>query len=165
MSLLLLLTAAPNRFCDPCASCDGRDFLTPSLHAGETVPITFSPSYAPPEVALALEHRKSVISADGAADMWALGIMAFELLNNEPVFPPIVSTRETIWAQLCGREVLPWEDGAAQQAVKLSQLRGLKRTILQCLQRQPAERPTAEQVLTQWRTLFDSRTATGNAIL
>ena len=134
---------------------------TPVMHAGASVPITFSPAYAPPEVALALESKNGVITAHGAADIWALGIMAFELLTNEPVFPPFVSTRETIWAQLCGREVLPWEDGAGQQADKLSQLRGLKQAILQCLKRQPTERPTAEQVLTQWRTLFDSRTATG----
>ena len=129
------------------------------------MPITFSPSYAPPEVARSLERKDANISADAAADMWALGLMAFELLTNEPVFPPIVSTRDTIWAQLCGREALPWEDGASRQAEKLVQLRGLKRAILQCLQRLPAERPTAGQVLTQWRTLFDSRTAAGQPMI
>eukprot|EP00892_Ulva_mutabilis_P005565 jgi/Ulvmu1/3380/UM158_0003.1 len=93
--------------------------------------------------------------------MWALGLMAFELLTGERVFPPIVSTRESIWAKLCGREVLPWEGGAPRQAEKLVQLRGLKQAVLQCLQRHPSDRPTAEQVLTQWRTLFDTRLPAG----
>lgn len=132
-----------------------------AARTGVSVPITFSPSYAPPEVAVALERGDRNVVADGAADMWALGVMAFELLTSEPVFPPLVSTRETIWAQLCGREALPWEDGAPQQVAKLAQLRGLKRAVLQCLQRRQEERPTAEQVLVQWRTLFDSRTAGG----
>eukprot|EP00892_Ulva_mutabilis_P011349 jgi/Ulvmu1/8587/UM045_0030.1 len=136
-----------------------------AARSAASVPIAVSPSYAPPEVALALERKDNNITADAAADMWALGLMAFELLTGQPVFPPIVSTRESIWAKLCGREVLPWEDGAPQQAEKLAQLRGLKRAILQCLQRHPSQRPTAEQVLTQWRTLFDSRTAAGQPMI
>lgn len=123
------------------------------------MPITFSPSYAPPEVAEALERGDRTITADAAADMWALGMMAFELLTGELVFPPFVSTRDAIWEQLSGREALPWEADALGQADILVHLRGLRPAVLQCLQRAPGERPTAQRVLQQWRSLFDQRPA------
>ena len=129
------------------------------MHVGETVPLMFTPRYAPPEVALATERGDRSIAAEAAADMWALGVMAFELLTNEPVFTPLAATRESIWAQLCGREVLPWERGAPKREVKLAQLRMLKRAILQCLQRDPANRPTASKVLAHWRELFECEVA------
>eukprot|EP00892_Ulva_mutabilis_P003554 jgi/Ulvmu1/1570/UM110_0033.1 len=116
-----------------------------AARADREVSLTFTPSYAPPEVAMAAERGDRTIVADAAADMWALGLMAFELLTGGPVFPPMSSTREAIWAQLCGRELLPWEEGVAQQAEKLAQLRGLRRAILQCLQRKPEDRPSATQ--------------------
>ena len=130
------------------------------MHAGDNVPLTFSPMYAPPEVAEAAESGDRTIVADAAADMWALGVMAFELLTDQPVFHPISATRELIWAQLCGREALPWEDGAVGQREKLKQLHVLKRAVLQCLQRKAHDRPTADKVLLHWRSLFEAATTT-----
>eukprot|EP00892_Ulva_mutabilis_P008436 jgi/Ulvmu1/5965/UM026_0088.1 len=129
-----------------------------AARTGATVPLAFSPAYAPPEAAVAEERGDSTIMADPAADVWALGVMAFELLTSEPLYTPMVATRASIWAQLCGREALPWEAGAPQQAAKLSQLHGLRRGVLLCLQRDPAARPSAQEVLVQWRDLFNSRT-------
>ena len=97
--------------------------------------------------------------ADPATDMWALGVMAFELLTGAPVFSRFVYTKEGILAQLCGREPLPWEEGAPGQADKLTQLQVLKRAILQCLQRRPELRPTAQEVVGQWRRLFQPQSA------
>ena len=128
------------------------------MHAGDIVPLSYSPSYTPPEVAKAVEQGEHTIVADPAADMWALGIMAFELLTTQAVFPPMVATRETIWAQLCGREALPWEAGAPQHRAKVRALQGLKKGVLQCLSRSAEHRPAAVQVLSQWRDLFQSHT-------
>lgn len=115
--------------------------------------------YAPPEVAQADEYGVRTTVADPATDMWAFGVMAFELLTGEPAFPRFACTRKTIWAQLCGREPLPWEAGTPGQAEKVAQLRVLKRATLQCLQRQPGARPTAQEVVGQWRKLFQPRSA------
>ena len=123
------------------------------------MPITYSPAYAPPEIARAIESGARLAVADAAADMWALGVMAFELLTGERVFPPMASTQESIWNQLCGRAALPWEAGAAGHTGRVRTLRALKQAVLQCLERLPEDRPTAEQVLQNWRNLFDSHTA------
>eukprot|EP00892_Ulva_mutabilis_P005644 jgi/Ulvmu1/3451/UM016_0071.1 len=135
-----------------------------ATYAGTDVRLAFSPSYAPPEVAMAAERGARTIVADAAADMWALGLMAFELLTGKAVFPPMTSTREGIWAQLCGRAVLPWEVGAPEQSANLAKLGVLKRAILQCLQRKPEDRPTAEKVLMHWRNLFEPSTTTAQPL-
>jgi serine/threonine protein kinase len=88
------------------------------------------------------------IKANPAADVWALGIVAYELLSNSRVFPVHVPP-ETIRAQIMGAQKLPWEAEVPRA------LRTAKHSILQCLLRDPDSRPTAAQVAASWRNLLD----------
>jgi serine/threonine protein kinase len=103
-------------------------------------------------------HR--TIVADTAVDMWALGVIAFEMLTQQRAFGPQASAEEMI-ARTAGEAPLPWEDPSSAAQAKLRELRVLKRMVMLCLDRNPAQRPTSEHVLQSWNQLFDStRTST-----
>ena len=53
---------------------------------GEYAPLSYSLSYAPPEVIQAVRGSRRTIVADTAMDAWALGIVAVELFTNQPTF-------------------------------------------------------------------------------
>lgn len=118
-------------------------------------PIAYSPGYAAPEVirAHAAGHRE--MPAHPAADVWALGVMAFEMLTGERAFGSGASVDEMA-QRTAGAQPLPWEDGTSPQtAARLRKLRGLKRGVLRCLSRNPAMRPSSQLVLQSWEHLFD----------
>jgi serine/threonine protein kinase len=98
-------------------------------------------------------HR--TIVADPAADMWALGVIAYEMLTKQRAFGPQASAEEMI-ARTAGEAPLPWEDPSPAAQAKLRDLRGLKRAVMQCLDRNPAQRPRSEHVLQSWNHMFDS---------
>jgi serine/threonine protein kinase len=87
--------------------------------------------------------------------MWALGIIAFEMLTKQRTFGASASAHAMI-SRLAGPGLLPWEDPSAEAQARLHQLRGLKRAILLCLDRDPAKRPTSQALLQSWNQLFDS---------
>jgi serine/threonine protein kinase len=128
------------------------------MHAGSEAELLFSLPYAPPEVATAAANKATSIKVDGAVDIWALGIIAFELLTRQRVFVPFETPAEAIMAQLQGREPLPWEGPDKDKL--LPRLRALKRSILSCLAMDPAERPTSVALLGKWNSLFESETGT-----
>jgi serine/threonine protein kinase len=101
-------------------------------------------------------HR--TIVADPAVDMWALGVIAYEMLTQQRAFGPQASAEEMI-ARMAGEALLPWEDPSPAAQAKLSELRGLKRMVMLCLDRNPAQRPTSEYVLHSWNQLFDATRA------
>jgi serine/threonine protein kinase len=74
-------------------------------------PLQFSIMYAAPETIRHYEAGATTVTADPAVDMWALGVIAFELLTGEPIFKP-GDTQDSAMDKLSGRGMLPWEDPA-----------------------------------------------------
>ena len=56
---------------------------------------------------------------------------------------------DVVRAQILGDQALPWEVSDCRE------LRTLKRSVLQCLSRDPLDRPTAADLLATWRNLLD----------
>ena len=83
---------------------------------------------------------------DPSADIWAFGVLSFELLTGAPAFPP-GSTRAAIADQIAGRTALPWEAGSRPGLhSRLAALAGLHDIVLQCLDRSAEQRPTIDEV-------------------
>ena len=67
-------------------------------------------------------------------DIWAIGVIAFELLTGERVFPVVAAESqeacdERVKAGIAGRLPLPWEPKAEGCSERLAKMRGLKRTV------------------------------------
>ena len=102
--------------------------------AGITAPLTLSLKYAAPETIAALEAGCRTIHVDAAVDIWAIGVIAFELLTGERVFPVRAGESqeacdERVKAGIAGRLPLPWEPNSEGKDERLLKMRGLKRTV------------------------------------
>ena len=102
---------------------------------------------------------------DSAVDIWAVGVIAFELLTGERAFPthrtsPQESNSATQEA-IAGRVPLPWEGPNKATQQRLEKLRGLRRTVMRCLERDPARRPTAAALTSSWDHTFDNMQTMG----
>ena len=123
---------------------------------GDTAPIQYTLLYAAPEVVQAHASGQSTMPVSGALDVWSLGVLAYELLMRQPVFAPSMS-RDTIVAALTGSSKLPWETASRTE---LRALLGLKSAIMQCLQRRPEKRPSAQDLVGALEGVFAARTST-----
>ena len=70
--------------------------------------LSFALNYASPEIILAQENGARTLAVDPAADVWALGVTAYELLSGGRTFAPGTPTSE-IRNMISGRLPLPWE--------------------------------------------------------
>ena len=131
-----------------------------TFFSGSTAGLSFSLKYASPEVVHSYEAGSQTIHVDAAVDIWAIGVIAFELLTGERTFPSTTTTPAESEAAardaLAGRAPLPWEGSGEAARERLEKLRGLRRTVLRCLERDPAKRPTAEALLQSWDHTFDN---------
>ena len=96
-----------------------------------------------------------------ATDIWALGLIAFELLAEVRAFDML--TEADIVECLCGRRPLLWEEAGPDAATRLAKLGVLRTSVLACLQRDPSQRPTACDLRRSWERVFDQQTVTGPA--
>lgn len=132
-----------------------------ALHAGDSKALTFTLNYAPPEVILAKERGQSHIVVAEAADTWAVGVIAFELLAGVRAFEML--TESDIMECLRGRQPMLWEEVGPDAKARLSKLGVLKTSVLACLQRDPSRRPTARDLRRTWERVFDQPTVSGPA--
>jgi serine/threonine protein kinase len=115
------------------------------MHAGTCPQATGRLLYAPPEDVVAVEQGQVATKATASGDVWALGIIAFECLTRTRVFPPD-ATEKRIRDGLTGRHSLPWERMDPQSLECMNRLKEFRRSVLMCLDRNPANRPRASQV-------------------
>lgn len=125
--------------------------------AGEMASLAYSPGYAAPEVVATAEAGEARIRVAPSADVWALGVIAFELLTETRV-ASVDGDRAAFNDALMGRAPLPWEESGPDAVARLRRLRRLRGSILQCLERDPAQRPSSRQVLESWNQMFDGFT-------
>lgn len=107
----------------------------------------------------AFEAGDKTVVAATPTDTWALGVMAFELLTGSRAFSRD-ATSQQVCDEIMGRRELPWE-GARADPNTLNRMRVLKRSVLQCLSRVPAERPSAAALVATWESIFDRATSAG----
>jgi serine/threonine protein kinase len=112
----------------------------------------YSPQYVAPEVLAAYHSNAADYAVTGAEDIWALGIIAFELLTDQTAFPLGMATEE-IEAQILGYEEAPWE---APSRKSRERMRAFGKSVMKCLSRDPEERPSASQLLQSWDHVFDT---------
>lgn len=136
--------------------------------------------YMPPEVAHAVECSTAVWPAAAAADVWAIGVLAYELLTRQPAFPQAFPcafdaavpepaagahtescgaglqehARRAVRDQLLGRSPLPWEAEAPGAEARLACMGRFRDSVLRCLSRGPQQRPSAEGLLKLWREVY-----------
>lgn len=92
--------------------------------AGWEMPLSFTLWYAAPETITTFKSRTQMCTADHSVDLFAFGIICYELLTGMPYYPTGVTTSGA-GAMLTGRALLPHESLSIEEGTaKLGTLRG-----------------------------------------
>jgi serine/threonine protein kinase len=129
--------------------------------AGELAQLSFTLAYAAPEVIAAYDAGQPTHLVHPAVDVWALGVIAFEMLTGETIFEPFTPNVE-IMAHIAGRKPMPWE--GPRRSELLRKLHVFQNNVLECLDREPARRPTMDVVVRGWEHLFRNSTTTSTHV-
>lgn len=110
--------------------------------AGQEAPPQCTLGYAAPEVVIAFDERRSIVT-DPACDIWALGVMVFEAYTRSHAVDPLAGVKGAV--QLARNEAsYPWEAEEVEDTFGGS--RG-RRVVEACLARDTAQRPSAEALV------------------
>eukprot|EP00892_Ulva_mutabilis_P010844 jgi/Ulvmu1/8131/UM040_0027.1 len=120
---------------------------------GEEAPLLFSLYYAPPEVVQAYDGGRKTTLCAAAADVWALGVICWELLTKQRFYGAGARSHDVI-AQLCGRAALPTEGTICSDFRRRLGCSRLCASILAMLSRAPDHRPSVGELLHQWKSVF-----------
>lgn len=115
--------------------------------------------YAPPETLQAFHGGATSLVADAAVDIWAIGVMAFELVTHKRAFNCFTWPKFDVMLAALGKRAYDWETEVGTFK-NVPELRVLSKVVSSCLQRDPVKRPTASELLKLLNSLYDSQTAT-----
>lgn len=118
-------------------------------------------AYSPPETLHALHAGARTITSDAASDIWAIGVITYELVLGCPAFTAREWTREQLTQAALGQHAYPWEvPGHPGQFRHIPEARALSSALRACLNRSPSRRPTSAALSLRINQLFDDAATT-----
>lgn len=131
----------------PLAAC--RVTVTAAL-AGGPVVATSTINYSAPEVIAASAPGARPCAATAAMDVWAFGVLAYELLLGRRAFP-FAADERVVRDAVLGRKDAPWE--MRRLAEGSPRLRRVQGVVEACMSRDPERRPPAVAVANAMRIM------------
>ena len=126
--------------------------------AGSKAPPVSHPSrlcYCAPEVvanpALPLRSQ-SLVPVTTAADIWSIGLVAYEVLTQERAFKQGATSEDILSSIGSG---MPWESGVAGAEQRNTRLGRRRKIVLACLDRDASKRPCIDVLLSHWKKGLD----------
>ena len=129
------------------------------LCAGCNAILQFTLPYAPPEVVAAWQHGHTAVIVSAAVDIWAFGVIAYELLSHEVWHQGL--TQDQMVQAITTEGRMPWESASPQERSNVrkmlrKKLQRLAPTVLSCLARDAAQRPDAGQIVASLDGIYHS---------